>query len=159
MPLDLKFLPGIPPSFGKTLIDRMIPSDYTAKAKLVHDIMDTLRSHGFLENDDETLLTLCLDEALVNAIKHGNQEVRQKRVHVRLFAEDGRWGTAIEDEGEGFDPSQVPDPEDPESLLLDHGRGVFIIHQTMATEPGDAVEYYDRGNRLLMVRRRRSNHA
>lgn len=159
MPLDLKFRPGAPPSFGKMLIDRAIPSDYNVKAKLLHEMMETLRAAGFLEYDDETLLTLCLDEALVNAIKHGNQEKRGKKVHVRLFAEEGRWGTSIEDEGEGFDPSQVPDPDDPESLLLDHGRGVFIMHQTMGTEPGDTVEYYDRGNRLLLIRRRRDNHA
>jgi len=54
----------------------------------------------------------------------------------------------IEDEGEGFDVNNIPDPLDPENLFKTSGRGVLFIYNIM-----DEVKYNDRGNRLTMVKK------
>jgi serine/threonine-protein kinase RsbW len=92
---------------------------------------------------------LALEEALVNAIKHGNRgdpaKVAQLRYHVRpefVLLE-------VEDEGAGFDPSLVPDPLAPENLERPSGRGLFLIRQYMTW-----MEHNERGNCITMCKHR-----
>jgi serine/threonine-protein kinase RsbW len=58
---------------------------------------------------------------------------------------------SVEDQGEGFDPENLPDPTDEDRLELPSGRGVLLIRAYMSE-----VEYNDRGNRLTMTYRRPS---
>ncbi|MER3632266.1 MAG: hypothetical protein C4325_08950 [Blastocatellia bacterium] len=58
----------------------------------------------------------------------------------------------VEDEGEGFDVSSIPDPLDPDNLFKASGRGVLFIFNIM-----DEVQYNERGNRLTMVKKSDSN--
>ena len=53
----------------------------------------------------------------------------------------------IEDEGAGYVPDKVPDPTKEENLLVDRGRGVFLIHKLM-----DEVKYNDKGNKIIMTK-------
>lgn len=83
---------------------------------------------------EETLYwaAMALREAVANAIKHGNKLNPEKRVFVEMELEDGReLRLNVEDEGEGFDPSQLSDPRAPENLLKESGRGVFYIRHFM----------------------------
>jgi serine/threonine-protein kinase RsbW len=71
---------------------------------------------------------MALREALANAIKHGNQLNPNKRVYVEIVAEPhASLRMVVEDEGEGFDPSLLGDPRDPENVLRTSGRGIFYI--------------------------------
>ena len=71
---------------------------------------------------------MALREALANAIKHGNKLNPDKRVYVEIIVEPhARLRMVVEDEGEGFDPSQLGDPRDPENVLRTSGRGIFYI--------------------------------
>jgi len=91
---------------------------------------------------------VALDEALANAIKHGNKNDPSKtvRVHADISMREARF--TISDEGEGFDVAEVPDPRDPANLLKPSGRGVMLIHHIM-----DDVSYNERGNEVTMVKR------
>ncbi|HEV7700779.1 MAG TPA: ATP-binding protein [Pyrinomonadaceae bacterium] len=97
---------------------------------------------------EQTNLFVALDEAFVNAIKHGNKYDPTKliRVNADVSPEEARF--TIEDEGEGFDVNNIPDPLDPENLFKTSGRGVLFIYNIM-----DEVQYNDRGNRLTMVKK------
>ena len=87
--------------------------------------------------DDESLhwVGVAVRESVINAIKHGNANDEQKRVHVEFtpLEEDTPSGIAIRvrDEGPGFDPATLPDCLAPENLLKSSGRGIFLIRSFM----------------------------
>ncbi len=91
---------------------------------------------------------LALEEAMVNAIKHGNRMESDKQVFIacELTAEEIMF--VIEDQGEGFKPEDVPDPTEDENLENPGGRGIMLIRSFM-----NAVAYNDRGNRLTMIKK------
>src|SRR4029078_7428428 len=97
---------------------------------------------------EQSNLFVALDEAFVNAVKHGNKFHSRKliRIAAEVTKQEARF--AIEDEGEGFDVNSIPDPLDPENLFKTSGRGVLFIYNIM-----DEVKYNERGNRLTMVKK------
>jgi len=102
---------------------------------------------GLVTHDDSEVL-IALDEAIVNAIKHGNKCDSRKAVHiVAEFNADGVRFT-IADEGAGFELSSVPDPTQPCRLLEPTGRGLLLINHIM-----DEVCFNQRGNQLEMFKR------
>lgn len=75
---------------------------------------------------------MALREALANAIKHGNKLNPEKRVHLHILFQPGDGlRITVEDEGEGFDATQLADPTDPQNLLRSSGRGVFYMRHFM----------------------------
>ncbi|MBK7394252.1 MAG: ATP-binding protein [Chloracidobacterium sp.] len=99
-------------------------------------------------NPEQSNLFVALDEAFVNAVKHGNKFDAQKLVRITAEVSKQEAKFTIEDEGEGFDVKNIPDPLDPENLFKTSGRGVLFIYNIM-----DEVQYNDRGNRLTMVKK------
>jgi serine/threonine-protein kinase RsbW len=128
-------------------IDFALPSD----VKLMHPLLDYLLERvaqlGVAEADN-THLFIALDEAFVNAVKHGNKFDPTKLVYIsaEISAQEARF--TIEDQGEGFDVHAIPDPLDPANLFKTSGRGVLLIHNIM-----DEVTYNERGNRVTLVKR------
>lgn len=100
-------------------------------------------------NPESSNLFIALDEAFVNAVKHGNKFDAEKNIRITAEVSVKEARFTIEDEGEGFDVNSIPDPRDPENLFKASGRGVLIIHNVM-----DEVRYNERGNRLEMVKRK-----
>lgn len=92
---------------------------------------------------------LAMEEALVNAIKHGNRSDSTKQVHIacRLFPE--RLWIQVTDEGRGFDPSQVSDPTDPANIESPCGRGIMLMRSFMSH-----VEFSPPGNRVVLQKER-----
>jgi serine/threonine-protein kinase RsbW len=90
---------------------------------------------------------LCLEEALINAIKYGNRLQKNLPVDLEIEFDDGEVRIAIEDRGAGFDVKALEDCTHEKNLFKNHGRGVFLMHQLM-----DKIQYNDKGNRLLMVK-------
>jgi serine/threonine-protein kinase RsbW len=83
------------------------------------------------DHDEQYWIVTALREALANAVRHGNREQPERKVRVD-YCIDGRTVTIrVEDEGEGFDPSQIPDPTREENLLRPSGRGIFYMQQFM----------------------------
>src|SRR5204862_4608468 len=93
-------------------------------------------------------LFVALDEAFVNAVKHGNKSDPTKLVRITAELTQQEASFTVEDEGEGFDINQIPDPCDPANLFRASGRGVLLIYNIM-----DEVEYNAQGNRVKMVKR------
>jgi len=76
-------------------------------------------------------LLLAITEATTNAIIHGNKNNKLKLVRIYVYVEDSKLTVKIKDEGKGFDPTTVPDPTDPENLLKDSGRGLYLMRVYM----------------------------
>jgi serine/threonine-protein kinase RsbW len=122
----------------------VIPSD-PAEARRVQDhIENQLKSCQF-EDSEIFSIKLALEEALVNAIKHGNQMDRSKNVHIQYRVSEERFDIQIVDEGKGFDPEDVPDPLAIENLERPCGRGLLLMRHYM-TE----VNFHAPGNKLTM---------
>jgi serine/threonine-protein kinase RsbW len=90
---------------------------------------------GF-DEDDAGWIELAVHEAVVNAIKHGNHYLADKRVDVQFLVRQDAITIRVRDCGEGFDPTRLPDPLDPENLLNPTGRGILWMRTFM-----DEVEY------------------
>ena len=122
----------------------VIPSDPTEARRVQEQIERLLEARG--TGDHELFgIKLALEEALVNAIKHGNQMDRAKKVHISYRLHADRFEISIADEGPGFDPGDVPDPTAFENLERPCGRGLMLMRHYM-TE----VAYNDRGNGVTM---------
>ena len=97
---------------------------------------------------EQSNLFVALDEAFVNAVKHGNKFDSKKMIRIGAEVSGTEARFTIEDEGDGFDVNNIPDPLDPENLFKASGRGVLFIYNIM-----DEVKYNERGNRLTMVKK------
>jgi len=88
---------------------------------------------------------LALEEAVVNAMKHGNGMDPGKRVTIGCRVDSDCARFEIEDEGTGFCPDSVPDPTADENLDKPSGRGIMLMRAFM-----NVVEFNERGNRVVM---------
>lgn len=128
--------------------ERVIPSDLGEARRLQDEIEEALQAVRYGDRDIFSI-KLALEEALVNAIKHGNQMDPDKRVHVAYTVTPERFDIRITDEGSGFNPEDVPDPTLPENLERCCGRGLLLIRKFMTD-----VCYEGNGNVLAMSRLR-----
>lgn len=136
--------------FGRELAQEVkivIPTDPSQLSHTVEAIMDRLKRLNYGERS-QFAIRLCLEEALINAMKHGNRMDRTKNITVTCQADEHEVRVSVEDEGDGFLPEAVPDPRDPENLEVAHGRGLLLMYSYM-----DSVEYCDKGNRVTLVKK------
>lgn len=117
--------------------------DCVSKAR--DSLLSAAQMHGY----DQSCcfgLRLALEEALANAIQHGNHSNPGKAVTVHLSVDSGRVQIDITDEGEGFDPNAVPDPTRSENLLIPAGRGLVLMRAFMTD-----VKFTPKGNQVCMT--------
>ncbi len=122
-----------------------IPSDFNAGRDVQQAIMNEVLKHNF-GTETTFAIRIALEEAIVNAIKHGNRLDPAKKVHVEARVTPKRAEIVIEDEGPGFDRKHVPDPTAEENLYKCSGRGVLLIESYMDSE------WSHGGRRVRMVK-------
>lgn len=128
--------------------DVTIPSETSHGRDVQEKIVASMEAKGFSPRDVFGV-RLALEEALVNAIKHGNKMDPDKSVHVWWRVDEEHVRVVIEDQGPGFDVSQVPDPTEEENLDKPGGRGIMLMRAFMSI-----VEYNSTGNQLTLEKRR-----
>lgn len=151
-----------------------VENDRNLLSPLVNYLQTNLIELGICDEAESLQVGMALDEALVNALYHGNLEVsselkenddrayyelarqraaqspyRERRIHVQAELSPEQACIVMRDQGPGFDPASLPDPTDPENLLRVHGRGILLMRTFM-----DAVEFNDQGNEVKLVKRR-----
>jgi serine/threonine-protein kinase RsbW len=117
-------------------------------AAVVGLVTDAMAREGYPDKDSFGM-RLALEEAVVNAVKHGNGGDPAKWVVVRFTVSPERVLAEVQDEGAGFDPARVPDPTAPENRQRPGGRGLLLI-RTYAT----GVRYNAAGNCVTLCKRR-----
>jgi anti-sigma regulatory factor (Ser/Thr protein kinase) len=140
---------------------------------LVQQIRELMRNMRTFPENDRLRIGIAVEEALLNALYHGNLEVSSelreqgnaeyenlakarmgsepyaaRRLHVTMFLTQGEARFVVRDEGPGFDPSDIPDPTDPDYLERPSGRGMLLMRSFM-----DAITYNDVGNCVTLVKR------
>lgn len=139
---DPKILPHI-----HEKIEFELPSDLSLMNGVLEYLQDRVAKLGLIKPERSNLF-VALDEAFVNAVKHGNKNDPSKLVRITAELTPNEASFTVEDEGEGFDIRAIPDPCDPANLFRTSGRGVLLIYNIM-----DEVEYNAQGNRVRMVKR------
>lgn len=157
-------------AYSQTIYE--LPNDTALVMALVQSVRENIRGLKTFAENDRLRLGIALEEALLNALYHGNLEVssslrdegeglyqetareraviapfchRVLKVEVTLSSQ--RVCFRIHDDGPGFDPASVPDPTDPEFLDRPSGRGMLLIRSFM-----DQVTYNETGNEVVMIK-------
>ena len=123
----------------------ILPSDPAEARRFQDEIEQQLLKSSHASTHEVFSIKLALEEALINAIKHGNQMDQSKKVHVHYRVSPDRFEVRVSDEGPGFDPSDVPDPTAVENLERPCGRGLMLMRHYM-----NDVAYTGRGNCVTM---------
>ncbi len=127
----------------------VIPSDLQVVRQAALEVLDIVKRYRY----DETCafaIRLAMEEALYNAIKHGNRMDADKVVELDYDVDPSRTIITVTDEGEGFDPASVPDPTTDENLEKPAGRGIMLMRAYM-----DQVRFNPRGNQVCVVKQNR----
>ncbi|HLE61906.1 MAG TPA: ATP-binding protein [Pyrinomonadaceae bacterium] len=128
-------------------IEFELPSDLSLMNGVLQYLLERVSRLGLIKPERSNLF-IALDEAFVNAVKHGNKSDPHKLVRITAELSPKEACFTVEDEGSGFDIKDIPDPCDPANLFKTSGRGVLLIYNIM-----DEVEYNAQGNRVKMVKR------
>jgi serine/threonine-protein kinase RsbW len=124
--------------------DQVIPNDPVVGRQVLDNLLGHLESLRWSRHDIFSV-HLAVDEALVNAYRHGNQMDPAKHIHCSCHASPQKVRVEITDEGHGFNPDKLPDPTDSDHLLRPCGRGVMLMRAFMSR-----VEFLDGGNHVLL---------
>jgi serine/threonine-protein kinase RsbW len=127
-----------------------LASDTHIVEEFCQKLVAAASQHGFCE-DDTFGIHMALEEALINAVKHGNAGDPKKKLIVEYLITQEVFDATITDQGSGFVPDDVPDPRDEENLHKMSGRGILLIRAYM-----DVVEYNKRGNQLHILKRNKN---
>ncbi|MBU0605146.1 MAG: ATP-binding protein [Candidatus Omnitrophica bacterium] len=140
----LEFLKRHKEPSGKTLIK--VPSETRYINKVSSEILSGLARYGV---DESRLfdIRLCVEEAVRNAMVHGNHCDKKLPVRTVYWVDNGVLNVEIADEGPGFDSTDVADPTLEPHMLKNSGRGVYLIKKLM-----DKIEYNEKGNKITMTK-------
>jgi serine/threonine-protein kinase RsbW len=128
--------------------DAQLPSNHGAGRRFLDELLVAL-AHAQWPEREVFGIRLAVEEALVNAVRHGNASDHNKHVQVRCKLNPRRVLIEVADQGTGFDPNCVPDCTAEENLHRPSGRGIMLMRTYMSR-----VEYVDGGHRVLMEKER-----
>lgn len=132
-------------------MDFVIPSDLAYVIGVNYHISNLLNEFGFPPQDTRVNVPLACDEAITNAILHGNKSNPDRKVSIQIYVSPNRFRMRVRDEGEGFDLAKVADPTRGDALLRSSGRGVYLMRNIM-----DSVEFKESG-RVIELEKRNAN--
>ena len=150
----------------------VLNNDLSLVHSMVKYLQHTLRCVRLTDESDRLRVGIAVEEALLNALYHGNLEVssdlketdpnlfeetarqrsleapyRNRRIFVDALVSRESASVTIRDEGQGFDPSSLPDPCDLENLEKPSGRGILLMRSFM-----DEIRFNERGNEVTLVK-------
>jgi anti-sigma regulatory factor (Ser/Thr protein kinase) len=112
-----------------SILNELYPSDPKKRKDIIETLCNTVTTSGIgLEITAEELY-LSLDEAITNAMEHGNRWDPRKNIRVLITADRGRMQITIADEGKGFDTRSIKAALKNRDVLSNRGRGIYIINQ------------------------------
>ncbi len=131
---------------SNVIFNKTISSKLAIIPDLISSAVEKLRLLS-LKEDDIFNLKLCLHEATVNAVKHGNKLNSALVVNVLIKIDKNVLTMEVTDRGRGFDDSALSDPTVPENIMLHQGRGIFLIKKIM-----NNVEFCNKGQTIKMIK-------
>jgi serine/threonine-protein kinase RsbW len=124
----------------------VIPSDLRIARRLEERILQEAEACGY-SPELAFAIRLALEEAIVNAHKHGNGSDPTRQIVVSYDVNPQRVVIRVRDEGQGFNPAGVPDPTSPDRISLPNGRGIMLMHAYL-----DKLTFNEQGNEVQLVK-------
>ena len=128
--------------------DKFLPSDLDVGHAAIEELMSALGMAGW-EGMDLFRIQMAIEEAVVNAIEHGNKKSLDKKIRLVFDVTPEKAVMTISDEGAGFDHRNVADPTTEELIDKPRGRGVMLMRELM-----NEVHFNEVGNQVVMVKLR-----
>jgi anti-sigma regulatory factor (Ser/Thr protein kinase) len=136
---------------GQVRLDFLLPDDLSYVLGMNYLLSLLLKEFAFPVVDSRVNIPLACDEAITNAMVHGNKNDPEKKVEVQIYISYSRFKMRVRDQGDGFDTSSLRNPTEGENLLRSSGRGIFLMKSIM-----DSVEFKD-GGRIVELEKRNLN--
>ncbi len=114
--------------------------------RLVEKLIDQVCEEYQVNQDYYGNILIALTEAVNNAILHGNKSIKAKKIFVSFEPHLKDLLFTVEDQGEGFDYDDLPDPTDPDNIDKPSGRGVFLMKHL-----ADQVKFHNNGRKVELV--------
>ena len=130
--------------------EKVLPTRLEAIRETEREVLGRLEALGY-DEDHRFAVRLAFEEALVNAMRHGNRMEPSCQVRLAYRVSPERVELRITDEGKGFDSAAVPDPTADENLNKPCGRGIMLMRSYM-----DEVSYTSAGREVRLVKYRRT---
>lgn len=127
---------------------KLVLSSKFEEMNKLEPFVDELEKWAGFNEQDSSRIMLTLSEAVNNAIMHGNQSNPEKKVFIQttLDGDQQILKISVEDEGEGFNPEEIPDPLKDENLLNEGGRGIYLIKQY-----ADDIQFSKSGSKVTIT--------
>lgn len=129
-------------------LHKSLPSDLDLGHGIIELLMQALETAKW-EGRDLFHIGMAIEEAVVNAIEHGNKRNPDKKIHLDFRVSPEICYMQVTDEGEGFCREMLKDCTEDENLDKPRGRGVMLIEELMSE-----AKYNERGNQVTMIRKR-----
>jgi serine/threonine-protein kinase RsbW len=126
----------------------VIPSDFESARRVESFLLGAIAEHHYSEGS-RFAVRLAVEEAVTNAIKHGNRLDPRKTISIGMDVDSRQVEITVADQGSGFDPASVPDPTTQENLEKPSGRGIMLMRAYM-----DQVQYNPVGTQVRMLKRK-----
>lgn len=139
---------------GGLRMDFLIPSDLSYVLGVNHLVSMLLKEFSFPAPDYRINIPLACDEAITNAIIHGNGSDPAKKVSIQIYISASRVKVRVKDQGKGFDLNRVADPTEGSNVLRPGGRGVYLMRSIM-----DSVDYKEGGRVLELEKANTANNG
>lgn len=114
--------------------------------RIVESFIDNAKDQFKISDDLYANIMVAVTESVNNAIRHGNNCDKNKNVNLTLLLEDKSIKFIVEDEGDGFDFNNLPDPTAPENIEKPGGRGIFLMQNLC-----DEVKFLNEGRIVEMI--------
>lgn len=125
----------------ESISQKMVLESNLESVHTVEKLISRVKDEYAISDDNYNDIWIALNEAVSNAIKHGNKFNPAKKVRLTIETKEDRYLCfTIKDEGDGFNPADVPNPTSPDRIGEPNGRGVFLIHKL-----ADRVTYSENG--------------
>ncbi len=128
------------------IVEKMVIDSDIKNITLVEKLIDDISNQYELHSDIYGKLLLAIVEGVNNAIVHGNKLDIKKKVKLEYTITEKKLEFIIQDEGEGFDYTDIPDPTLPENVEKTHGRGIFLMNHL-----ADDIEFENNGSTVKLI--------
>jgi serine/threonine-protein kinase RsbW len=135
---------------------RMVIESDLRNVQRVEKMTEKIATYMNFSDEDKDSLAIAVTEIVGNAIAHGNKKMKDKKVTIDFKYKDDVITVLVQDEGAGFNENEVANPLEPENLLKESGRGIFIVRALM-----DQVDFIRSANgthvRLVKIKKLKSS--
>ncbi len=135
---------------------RMVIHSDQSYIQEVEKITEKIADHMQFSDEEKDSLAISVTEIVGNAIVHGNRKDIHKQVTIDFEYKNDKVTVTIQDEGRGFDEKDVANPLEPENLLKESGRGIFIVRALMDQVE---IENNDTGTLVRLIKTRKTNQT